>query len=154
MIEILMYLFENYMSASVRMQQSADKIFHELQQVGFPTPVIECALDWLSALDELDQSVDFESSQDDLIRSFSREEQQYIDLECQRFLLYLQQANVITPPIREIIIDRVLALGKEDVTLGKLKWVALMVLFSRPSEQHALIWIQDFILNAESQRLH
>jgi Smg protein len=154
MIEILMYLFENYMGANVCMQQSTDKIILELQQVGFPAPEIECAFDWLADLSDLDESVYFESSYPDLIRYFSREEEQYIDLECQRFLLYLQQANIITPPVREIIIDRALALGMEDVTLGKLKWVALMVLFSRPSEQHALIWIQDFILNSGSERLH
>jgi len=152
MIEVLMYLFENYMDANIRMEKPVETIAKELCQVGFLQLEVDGALTWLQELTQLDQAAPITPVHDHVLRHFAPEEAQLLDIDCQRFLLDLQQAEIITPTMRENIIERIFALGMHDVSLAKVKWVALMVILSKPCDPQALVWIQDFVLNTQTDQ--
>ena len=46
---------------------------------------------------------------------------------------------------REIVIDRVMALDDENISIEKLKWIILMVLVSRPDEEIAFSRMEDIV---------
>jgi uncharacterized protein Smg (DUF494 family) len=48
-----------------------------------------------------------------------------LDVECQGFLLFLEQSGVLGSETRELVIDRVMALEADDIGLHQLKWIVL-----------------------------
>jgi hypothetical protein len=44
-------------------------------------------------------------------------------------------ADILIPGQRELVIDRLLALDVEDLTLDQVRWVVLMVLSSQPGQE-------------------
>jgi Smg protein len=62
--------------------------------------------------------------------------------------------SVIDSYLRELVLDRVMALETEDVDLDTIKWVILMVLFNQPGQEAAYAWVEDFIINDISTALH
>ena len=70
------------------------------------------------------------------------------------FLLFLEQVKVLDATTRELVIDRVMALGSEPIDLEQLKWVVLMVLFNQPGQEIMFSWMEDFVLDREACRLH
>ena len=55
---------------------------------------------------------------------------------------------------RELVIDRIDALEGAEIDLEQLKWVVLMVLFNRPGKEAVFAWMEDFVLDKASGRLH
>ncbi len=53
-------------------------------------------------------------------------------------LLALERGGILSPTQREIVIDRLLALDNEELSLEQVKWVVLMVLSSQPGEEAGL----------------
>jgi hypothetical protein len=62
-------------------------------------------------------------------------------------LLSLERGGILSPTRREIVIERLLALDTEELSLEQVKWVVLMVLSSQPASEagDALtgIWRRD-----------
>ncbi|MCK5920729.1 MAG: DUF494 family protein, partial [Methylococcales bacterium] len=56
-----------------------------------------------------------------------------------------EQSGILTPTSRELVIDRLMAFQDEDITLENLKWVVLVILFSRPNEETAFARMEDLI---------
>ena len=56
------------------------------------------------------------------------------------FIQFLESAKVLSPLQREIVIERALALDESPVTLGKLKIIVLMLLWSQGKEPDALMF--------------
>ena len=59
---------------------------------------------------------------------------------------YLEQAGVLTPVTRELILDRVIALDNELDT-EQLKWIVLIVLHSHPGEENAYAWMESLMFD-------
>jgi Smg protein len=87
------------------------------------------------------------------MRVYSPEETVRLTPECRGFLLFLEQINILDDQTREMVIDRALALD-ETITVARLKWVALVVLFNKPGMEAALEWLEDWVLNIEGNALH
>jgi Smg protein len=56
------------------------------------------------------------------------------------FIQFLELAGLLTASQREIVIERALALDESPVTLGKLKIIVLMLLWSQGKEPDALMF--------------
>jgi Smg protein len=56
------------------------------------------------------------------------------------FIQFLESAKVLSPLQREIVIERALALDEAPVSLGKLKVIVLMLLWSQGKEPDALMF--------------
>jgi len=155
MFEVLMFIFENYMDSSVVLKADSETIVVELERIGFARHEIDGALDWLEGLTQFQSAVESAPMLSKLsIRHYLPEESEQLGVEGRGFLLYLEQLAILDPITREIAIDRVMALDRKEVDLGRIKWVVLMVLFSQPEKKSSLLLLQDMILSDAFDVLH
>jgi len=152
MFDILVYLFENYYQAQA--YPDYDTLGRKLHAAGFENDDIEDALDWLNSLtrkpDEgLPESLDAGSS----FRGYTADESAKLLLESRGFIAFLESAKILSPLLRELIIERAMALPSETVGLDKLKVIVLMVLWTRRGNVDALV-LDELIPDGEKRRVH
>lgn len=148
-LDVLMYLFENYMDEGPDFQPDQDALVDELAQAGFPKGEIVKAFAWLEGLAAL-RSNEVASPTDASLKSlrvYSDDESQKMDTASRGFLLFLEQGGVLDPAARELVIDRVMALETDEMDLEQLKWIILMVLFNQPGQEQAYAWMEDLVFN-------
>jgi len=132
-LDVLMYLFENYMNDEIEFDTDEESLRVELQEAGFQQIEIAKAFDWLEGLANLQEHPDGSATGNATsLRVYTSEEQDKLDLDSRGFLMFLEQSGVLDHGTREMVIDRVMALDAEDIDLEQLKWVVLMVLFNQP----------------------
>jgi Smg protein len=68
--------------------------------------------------------------------------------------VYLEQIGILSPEQRELLIDRLMALGNDDVDIEQIKWVVLMVLFSQPGQETAYARMEDLVFDENPGLLH
>lgn len=154
MLEVLMFLFENYMEGSIALNMDDESIVIELERAGFDRYEVSRALEWLSELAEIQQEVGSSSLNAHAIRHFLPEERNQLNIEGVNLLLNLERVGILDPVTREVVIDRVMALDESDVTMGRIRWVVLMVLYAQPDKKAALLMMQDMVLADASGVLH
>lgn len=155
MFEVLMYLFENYMDGSVNLNADQDTIVSELEQAGFHRSEIGRALDWLDGLSRVQEDVSADARfTPHAFRHYAPEESERLGVEGIGFLLYLEQLSILDPVTREVVIDRLMALDRREIDLGRIKWVVLIALFNQPDKKSALSLLQDMILSDAFDVLH
>ncbi len=154
-LDVLMYLFQNYMDSEAGSQPTKETLEVELTEAGFRQVEISKAFDWLEGLAMLQQS---ESRRfpvtNPSTRIFTLQEKEKLDTECRGFLLFLEQVGVLDTMTRELVIDRVMALEAEDFDLEQLKWVILMVLSHQPGQEAAYAWMEDLVFDEVTELLH
>lgn len=157
MFDILVYLFENYIHNESDIYVNHADLTKELSRAGFHDDDIYKALKWLDTLSALQEShvkPYLSKGVSGATRIFSAEEQRKIDTECQGFLLFLEQINVLDAPTREMVLDRVMDLDGNSISLEDLKWVVLMVLFNVPGHETAYAQMEDLIFDEPEGLLH
>lgn len=151
MFDILMFLFESYFYAGS--YPDSDKLSLKLSAAGFEDEDIHRALDWLSGLKQLTQADYPASINKGGLRCYANMEIKRISPESLRFLVFWEQNKMITPVEREMIIDRAVALGRENLPLDKIKLIALMVLWNQHEELDAMV-VEELLAHDCSNRLH
>lgn len=139
MIDILVYLFENYHDFSAHPNHEA--LVRKLGAVGFDAKEIGEALAWLTELKESVWTLDQDSRS---TRVLSEEESSKLGVDSHRFLLFLESAGITNGAQREIIIDRAMVIEDHPVPLQKFKVIVLMVLWSTHGTLDPLI-IEELI---------
>ena len=104
----------------------------ELSRAGFGDIEIERALEWLDGLTNQQESLNYGNQTAHGTRIFNEFEHERLDASCRGYITYLEQIGILSPPQREILVDRLLALETADIDVEQIKWVVLMVLFSQP----------------------
>ncbi|HHM04413.1 MAG TPA: DUF494 domain-containing protein [Gammaproteobacteria bacterium] len=154
-LDILMYLLENYMYGDMDEEADQASLKAELQRAGFPGGEIDKAFAWLEELASLRESAATSPlTTRHAVRIYTAEECERLDVECRGFLTFLEHLGVLDPANREMVIDRVMALGEEDTDLTDLKWVILMVLFNQPGKEAAFAWMEDLVFEGTPGALH
>ncbi|GAB4361487.1 MAG: DUF494 family protein [Methylohalobius sp. ZOD2] len=148
--DVLMYLFENYMDEDPEMMPDPDSIRTELVAAGFPQRDIDKAFQWLESLTQ-GQTIQTTMP---TFRVYAPEEMSKLDKECRGLLLFLEQSGILNPSNRELVIDRAMALSRDDLTLDNLKWIVLMVLFSQPDQEVAFSRMEDLVYDNTPVALH
>ncbi len=91
-------------------------------------------------------------------RAFAPVELAWLSTECRGFVLHLQQLGILTPELRETVLDRLMALAEhhpaEEIDLEQTKWVVLMVRFNQPGQEAAYAWVEDLVYNQHGGLLH
>ena len=152
MFEVLVYLFENYLEANIRPDQGT--LTRELSAAGFDSDDIERAFDWFSALESMTRETETGAAPEPAgFRIYAEEECEKISSEARSFLMFLEQAGVLRPTLRELVIDRALALPDHLVTLEKIKWTVLMSLWNQ-NQPNDYLFIADTIFGDENPTLH
>jgi Smg protein len=145
-LDVLMYLFQNYMSDDMDAEPDRDTVHDELLEAGFPAREITQAFEWLEGLVER-QEQPLGLRNDGSFRIYTEQERRRLDADCQGYLLFLEQTGILGSQTRELVIDRVMALQTEDLDLQQLKWIILMVLFNHPGQEEAYAWMEDMVFD-------
>jgi Smg protein len=144
-LDVLMYLFETYADAEMAPEPDRGILRDELEQAGFGELEIDKALEWLDGLAERGGDADGVAPKDRSMRVFSDEERVRLDAACRGYIMYLENIGILPPAQRELVIDRVMALGDDEVDVDHIKWVVLMVLFSQPGQESAYARMEDLV---------
>jgi len=152
MFDVLVYLFENFYQSESYPDQ--DTLARKLHAAGFGNQDISEALDWLKGLTHgkhngVPQSLDQRPS----VRLYSKDEQAKISAESRGFLFFLESARVLSPVLREVIIERAMALDAEYVGLDTFKVIVLMVLWTRRGNVDALI-LDELLPDGQKRQMH
>src|SRR5437762_4603300 len=132
MFDVLVYLYENYWRPDACPDH--EQLTRKLSAVGFETDEIQEALNWLEGLalrtgelgDEPPSERERPASTTSM-RVYLREEQDLLGEESIGFISFLESAGVLTPVLREMVIDRATAVGSGPLDLDDLKIIVLMV---------------------------
>ena len=128
-LDVLIYLFENYMFEHDEYEPDQETLILELSQAGFDQNMIDRAFDWLENLANLCDENDYAPGEEQgAIRHYSPDEMEHISTEARGLILSLEQCGVLNSISREMVIDQLMALGVDSIELEHLKWVILMVL--------------------------
>ncbi|MEQ6340950.1 MAG: DUF494 family protein [Gammaproteobacteria bacterium] len=154
-LDVLMYLFENYLDGELETAPDQEALRKELIEAGFHYGEIDKAFTWLEGMAQMrENAAPIMLTTSHSIRVFTHQETNRLDLECRGFLLFLEQLGVLDPANRELVIDRVMALESEEIDLAQLKWVILMVLFNQPGQEAAFAWMEDLVFDEMPNNLH
>ena len=155
-IDVLMYIFSTYADQDEHLPEDRDGICTDLTAAGFEPLEIDKAFEWLDGLAEADDSQGITHSVYST-RIFADQERIRIDKQAQGFLHFLEHSGVLTPQLREMVINRVMALDTEtEVDIEELKWVVMMVLFNSSDEhdENTLMHFEDIVFADQPAIFH
>ncbi len=153
-VDILIYLYENYMDGEQAPPSDQNELRDELTQAGFPTREIDKAFTWLDDLAQNSQSPQGDVHKKQSIRIFTEEESTRLDIDSRGLLVFLEQNNILTQTARELVIERALALDTPFITEDELKWIILLVLMNQPGQEDAFARMEDMVYNEAPDFLH
>ena len=153
-LDVLMYLFETYIDTEEEPESDQNELRDELARAGFGDSEIDRALDWLDGLTDNHGSLTYIPQTSRGTRLYNDIEQQRLDTGCRGFITYLEQIGILSPPQREILVDRLLALESPDIDVEQIKWVVLMVLFSQPGQELAYARMEDLVFEEDAGLVH
>lgn len=154
-LDVLMYLFDNYEDEDVKLTPDQDALRGQLIEAGFAEREVNKAFDWLECLARnKDNDSPSGITGSSASRIYHNKELEKLDTECRGFLLFMEQAGVLDYQDRELVIDRVMALESEDIDLQQLKWVVLMVLFNQPGKEAVITWMEDIVMDDLNANMH
>jgi Smg protein len=154
-LDILIYLFENYFDAELELAPEPDRdtLKEELERAGFSEREVGRALEWLEQLcADPQRAGSIPPSRS--IRVFDPREQARLDNDCRGYILYLENIGIVNAAQRELVIDRLLALDARQIDIEQVKWVVLMVLFSQPGQENALLRMEDLVFDGRAEPVH
>lgn len=151
-IDVLVYLFENYIDSDDSNKPDKDTLEIELERVGFQQLDVSKAFDWLESMTVLTE--DDSQANSLVLRFYSKQETERLDVSCRGYLLFLEQVGVLDASTREVVIERLMALDTIEIDLEQMKWVVLMVLFYQPGRDVAYAWMEDLVFEDMEAILH
>lgn len=163
-LDILLYVFDRYMFDEAPEVPEREALARDLASAGFGEANVERALDWLADLAG-------ERSRAPLpigtivssgagkrtrapLRLYTPVEMARLSVDCRGLLLSLEEAEILNPTQREVVIDRLLALEVEDLNVEQVRWVVLMVLSSQPGQEQACARMETLVYDTESSATH
>lgn len=153
-LDVLLYLFENYIDTDDTNKPDKDALESELEKVGFLQLEIHKAFDWLENMTVVAEGSPETNTLHTSIRLFSELEMERLDVNCRGYLMFLEQVGVLDAETREVVVERVLALNEEEIDLDQMKWVVLMVLFYQPGREVAYAWMEDLVFEDMEAVIH
>lgn len=153
-LDVLMYLFETYLDAEFEPEPDHDALREELELAGFHDRLIDRALQWLDELSNSEQSAVTDDPNGRALRVFNRQEQERLDVETRGYLMYLEQIGILSPSKRELVLERLMALGSRDIDVEQAKWVVLMVLFTQPGQEDEFARMEDLLFDGPASLNH
>ena len=152
-LDVLLFLFENYFYDDPDAVRDRDSLQAGLIQAGFSPAEISKAFDWLEELANQRPGL-AEPRANGPVRVFVEAEIDRLYRECLCFLFFLEQQGVLDAALRELLIDRAMALDQDEVDLDDLKWVVLMVLFNQPGAEAAFAWMESQMFGDDPEPTH
>jgi len=153
-LDVLMYLFETYVDTEEEPEPDQNELRLELSRAGFGDSEIERALEWLDGLTDHQENLHYSNLSARSTRIYNDFEHERLDAHCRGYITYLEQTEILSPPQRELLVDRLLALESADIDVEQIKWVVLMVLFSQPGQEQAYARMEDLVFEEGAGSIH
>ncbi len=142
MFDVLVYLYENYWRPDAC--PDPKQLSRKLSAVGFEADEIQEALNWLDGLASSAEAV-AGNPVPGSIRVYTAAERDVLGDDSIGFIAFLESAGVLPAPMREMVIDRAMAVGNGAMDLEDVKIIVLMVFWSLGEEPDALILDELFV---------
>lgn len=159
-LDVLIYLFDHCIEEDLDYSTAQESLVAELEEAGFLVKDIKKAFAWLEGIyskqnhvQDQDTGKYYEITEIKTFRMFHEQELMKLSIECQGFLYGLEKYGILNKFIRELIIDRAMALELEVISLEHFKWVALMVI-ANCNTGNSVEWLEDIIFDHEHEVLH
>ncbi|MDD9800825.1 MAG: DUF494 family protein [Gammaproteobacteria bacterium] len=169
--DVLEYLFDRCLpadGADAADEAAVAVLTGELAAAGFSAHGIARAFAWLEQMWEMCDAVSADDKNKTAaggegaaaaarrapIRQYSGAEAAAIGAEGQGLFLSLERAGIMDNRTREIVIDRLMALGEEDMALEDIKWVVLLVLGNHPHKREMVDRAEHMMLADAPAFLH
>ncbi len=150
MFDVLVYLYENYWRPDACPEPRL--LSRKLSAVGFEREEIQDALHWLDGLADSAEACTGSPVQGS-VRIYTAQEQEVLGEESIGFITFLGSAGVLSTAMREMVIDRALAVGAGAMELEDLKIIVLMVFWSLGEEPDALV-LDELFVASEDRLIH
>ncbi|RTL25302.1 MAG: DUF494 domain-containing protein [Burkholderiales bacterium] len=150
MFDVLVYLYEHYWRPDACPE--SDLLVRKLSAVGFEEEEITEALAWLDGLQSITHEAALTPSAQSS-RVYAEAELERLGAEALGFLQFLESAGVLTPVLREVVLDRVVAIPRGPVALEDFKILVLLVFWSLGEEPDALI-LDELFVDDEDRLIH
>ena len=150
MFDVLVYLYETYWRPDACPDHA--QLARKLTAVGFETDEIQEALSWLEGLADAAESHRGEQGGAS-IRVYQPNELDHLGEASVGFISFLESAGVLAPPMREMVVDRAMAIPGNPLDLEDLKIIVLMVFWSLGEEPDALI-LDELFVAPEDRLIH
>jgi Smg protein len=138
MYDILVYLFENCQQHELSTEK--DRVAKKLSAAGFDDSDISEAMTWMAGVVRgPHRSLAPLPDSGAASRAYAPKEMAKLDAECRGLLIYFEQSGILTPQMREHVIERALAANGDGLTLEQLKLVVLMVLWNQQTPSSRLV---------------
>jgi len=153
-IDLLVYLFENYLSEHTNLQEQYTKssIYTGLEQAGFEKNTIDTAFAWLLSIHE--NPIEPIKQSAGSVRIYSPLEHSILDNEGIDFISYLESSGILSPTTRELLINGLLNLNADNIDVDDLQWLALIILFSQPEEEQAFASMESLMFDPPVDHEH
>ena len=150
MFDILVYVFENCHQADLA--HNSERVAKKLSAAGFDDSDISEAMAWLAGVLQAPHRICAPlPAPARALRAFAPRECAKLDAGCIGFLINLEHTEVLDPALRELVLDRVLAVSAQTISLDELKLIVLMVLWNQQTPTSQLI--AEDLLSSDVQRL-
>ncbi len=157
-LDVLIYLFDHVfdMDTDNEIETDQETLATELEAAGFEKIEIDKAFNWL-------EDLHFAQARTESVRTHTKggmriytpEEVDRLLPECRGFLQTMEECGVIDAQLREMVIERVLALESVRVDVSQLKWVILMVLCNTSREDGPSVeWVEELMLGDCTETMH
>ena len=150
MFDVLVYLYENYWRPDACPEPK--QLRRKLSAAGFEREEIQDALRWLDGLASSAQACTGAPVPESM-RIYTDAEHEVLGEASIGFIMFLESAGVMPAPMREMVIDRALAVGGGPMELEDLKIIVLMVFWSLGEEPDALI-LDELFVDSEDRVIH
>jgi len=150
MFDVLVYLYENYWRPDAC--PDPRQLSRKLSAVGFETDEIQDALTWLEGLAEAAETGLLQQSETG-VRIYTASERDRLGDTSIGFISFLESAGVLAPAMREMVVDRAMAIPGSPLPLEDLKVIVLMVFWSLGEEPDALI-LDELFVDADERLIH
>ncbi|MFT7721360.1 MAG: DUF494 domain-containing protein [Roseateles sp.] len=150
MFDVLVYLYETYWRPDACPDHA--QLARKLTAVGFENDEIQEALSWLDGLAAAGAACQAEQSAH-AMRVYAAAEVEHLGEASIGFISFLESAGVLPGPMREMVIDRAMAIGGNPMDLEDLKIIVLMVFWSLGEEPDALI-LDELFVAPEDRLIH
>jgi len=138
MYDILVYVYENFFASGI----CPDAAFLEnrLHAAGFDREEIDRTLSWLNGVDlRAERSYKADLLRPGTVRCYAASEVNRLGPDGWGFLVFLETSGVLDARERESVVDSLLTLPEERISLVKLKLIVLTVLWRHGRPMDALL---------------
>ena len=149
MLDLLIYLFENYISTKPKLNMNAITV--ELEEAGFNNKDISSAFDWFNHLEKLSNGPVLTNKNS--IRVLSHKEYEKISKEGFTFLTFLLNAKILNPTEFEVILDQIMILNQKYINIDEMRWIVMMTLW-KSGKENSYLFVEDSLFQNKRTQLH